>query len=142
MEQNFENTNEKKKLGGGIITLAVLTFIGTAISLFTNINGLSSLDTTNKILQEAGLTTISSTQLIMNIVVSVVSTLGFILILRWNKIGVYLYYASFVLGLIVSFISLSSDNGLGGFVYFKIAFSLIIPILLAIFLRNKFRYFK
>lgn len=142
MEQNFENTGEKRKLGGGIITLAVLTFIGAIISLFTNINALSSLDATNKILQQSGLATISSTQLIMSIVVSVVSALGFILILRWKKIGVYLYYASFVLGVIVNFISLGSNNGSGGFVFFTIAFSLIIPILLAIFLRNKFRYFE
>lgn len=141
MEQSIENTIEKKKLGGGIITLAVLTFIGTAFSIFINVNSLRTLDTTNKILQESGLTTISSTQLIISIIVSVISTVGFILILCWKKVGVYLYYASFVLGLITSIISLSSNSGMVLFGYIGIAVSVIIPILLAIFLRKRFKYF-
>lgn len=142
MEQDFGNGIEKKKLGGGIIALAVLTFIGAVISLFSNIYSLISLDATNKILQDAGYPAMTSTQFIISIVVSVISAAGFILILRWKKLGVYLYYAAFVLGLAVSIMNISASGAMAAFGYIGIGVSLIIPILLAIFLRNKFKYFE
>ncbi|MEQ8197999.1 MAG: hypothetical protein ABRQ27_08335 [Clostridiaceae bacterium] len=144
MEHNFENIIEEKKLGGGIITLAVLTFLGTAYTLYSGIRNLMSLDSINKTLESAGFAAISSSQIVIGIIVAIVSAVGFVLILLWKKLGVYIYYASFVLNLIVSVIFASANNVQGimvVFMYVGIAVGFIIPVLLGIFLRKRFKYF-
>lgn len=142
MEQGFGNDIEKKKLGGGIITLAVLTFVFSAFGLISNIFSLSKLDETNKTLESMGMATISSTQIIISIAVAVIEVVGFILILRWKKLGVYMYYAAIVLSLITTFMFSSATGAMGVMLYVGVAIGLIIPILLAIFLRRKFKYFE
>lgn len=138
MEQNFENTIEQKKLGGGIITLAVITFILSAIGILSSIFTLLNLDKMNQSLESMGVATISSTTLIISLTISTIGVIGFILILLWKKIGVYFYYASTVLSIITTFIN-TKDFSI--YTYAGLVVGLIIPILLAIFLRNKFKYF-
>lgn len=138
MEHDFENNIEGKKLGGGIITLAVITFVFSAIGIVSSIITLLNLDNVNKTLESLGSVPISSTTLIISLIVSIIGVLGFILILLWKKIGIYLYYASIVLSLITTFIN---TKDFSAFTILGFVISLIIPVLLAIFLKNKFKFF-
>lgn len=138
MEHDFENTIENKKLGGGIIALAVITFVFSAFGILGAIISLINLDNINNTLESVGTAPISSTSLIISLIISLIGVLGFILILLWKKIGIYLYYASIILSLITTFIN---TKDFSVFTVLGIAVSLIIPVLLAIFLKNKFKFF-
>lgn len=141
METGYEGTIEKKKLGGGIITLAVLTFVFNGLGIIASGVTLSVLDTINKTSESLGMPTLSSTEIIIGIIVAIIGVVGFILILFRKKLGVYLYFASIVLNIIINIMSIASGKPTSALTYIGMAVGLIIPILLAVFLRKKFKYF-
>lgn len=141
MDNNLQTNNQRPGIGAGIITLAVLTFIGGAISLFSGFATLGNLDQINKLSAQFGGPTTSSTEVIIGLIVSAINVISFILILCWKKFGVYLYFGSVILSLIISFINLSKLSSSTGYGFIGILISLIFPIILIVFLKSKFKYF-
>ncbi|MHC1681990.1 MAG: hypothetical protein AB6733_03415 [Clostridiaceae bacterium] len=141
MDNNLQTNNQRPGIGAGIITLAVLIFIFNAITLVTTFGTLSNLDEINRLSAQYGGPTTSSTQIIINLVICAINIISFILILLWKRIGVYLYFGAVILGLVISFINLSKLGALAGFGFIGVAIGLIIPILLIVFLKSKFKYF-
>jgi hypothetical protein len=119
----MEYDNQDAKLGGGIITICVLHFIGFAITLFIVAGSFLMKDQ----LTELGVTTSS---IIINLIIAIVICVGAILILCKLKLGIILYYVGVLANLITGIVS-------SGF-SIQIMFSaLLLPILMGIFLNSK-----
>ena len=129
----METNNEK--LGGGIMTLCILTLVGFVFSLFSYITMLtesgrnSITETYNKLgLDTALIPTMSET--IVSLVISILIAVSVILILMKKSIGVYGYF-------VVTIISIISTILFSGFSLLNLASGLLFPVLMAIFISKK-----
>jgi len=115
----------KPKLGGGILTLAIIQLIFNGI-------GLTGLVMTLLMIYSPktyGVTTVPTFTVIVTLVSMLITTLGIILILMKKKLGIYIYFINEVANIVYSVVI----NG------FKpvILVSLIIPVLMGIFILTK-----
>ena len=76
---------ENKKLGGGIITIAILYFIFLGFGAIGSITLLPNLDMINSTYTEMGLPNITATQLIISLILSLLLIVSLILILLKMK---------------------------------------------------------
>ena len=121
-----------QKLGGGIMTLCILTLIGFVFSLFSSITMLTGRDKIIESYKALGLDTAiipSTAETIIGLILSILIALSIIFILRKKSIGIYGYFITEIISIIANII----------FAGFSIAIitSLIIPILMAIFVSKK-----
>lgn len=131
----MEFEHEDEKIGGGIITLAVLHFITSAFALLGAIAslGISGNDEFQKQLTSLNVdySTLSTGNIVFqSIILRILLVVSLILILNKNKIGIYGYYL-FVIASILSTIIFN------GFNILSIIISLIFPILIGIFISKK-----
>ena len=128
----MEYDDEENRLGGGIITLSVLHFIMSFLSIVGAIVLLTAGSSSE--FQEAlgSLAADLSTGTIIfeDIILRIVLIISLILILRKNKIGVYGYFLFAIVSLIFTIVT-------SGFHIASIIVSLIFPILMAIFIAKK-----
>lgn len=122
----------EQKLGGGIITISVLTLIGFAINLITYLAILAMGDSLNEMYSSMGLGNIipSTSTLVVSLILSIIIGVSTILILMKKSIGVYGYFIGEVLSIISSII-------FTGFSLFGLIISLILPVLMFIFIYKR-----
>lgn len=122
-----------QKLGGGIMTICILTLIGFVITLFSSITMLTGRDKIVESYKTLGLDTslIPSTgQTVISLILSILIALSVILILMKKSIGIYGYFIAEIISIIASII-------FAGFSILNIVLSLIFPILMAIFISKR-----
>lgn len=121
-----------KKLGGGIITIAVLYFISLGIGIIGSIILLFNFDQFNSIYSQVGII-INSTDIILSLVLSALLLIALILILLKKKFGVYSFFTLIVINIIYSFVM----NGFAVTTIISALLGLILPGLLAFFINKK-----
>lgn len=122
-----------QKLGGGIMTICILTLIGFVITLFSSITMLTGRDKIVESYKTLGLDTslIPSTgQTVISLILSILIALSVILILMKKSIGIYGYFIAEIISIVASII-------FAGFSILNIVLSLIFPILMAIFISKR-----
>ena len=122
-----------QKLGGGIMTICILTLIGFVFTLFSSITMLTGRDKIVESYKTLGLDTsiIPSTgQTVISLILSILIALSVILILMKKSIGIYGYFIAEIISIIASII-------FAGFSILNIVLSLIFPILMAIFISKR-----
>ena len=124
---------ENKKLGGGILTISILYLVFLGFGLIGNIISFSTLDQINALSSQMGMPQLTSAELIISIILSLILLIGVILILLKKKIGVYTFFTVIVINVIYSLIM----NGLSIIVLISTLISLILPGLLAYFIYKK-----
>ena len=124
---------ENKKLGGGILTISILYLVFLGFGLIGNIISFSTLDQINALSSQMGMPQLTSAELIISIILSLILLIGVILILLKKKIGVYTFFTEIVINVIYSLIM----NGLSILVLISTLISLILPGLLAYFIYKK-----
>lgn len=124
---------ENKKLGGGILTISILYLVFLGFGLICNIISFSTLDQINALSSQMGMPQLTSAELIISIILSLILLIGVILILLKKKIGVYTFFTVIVINVIYSLIM----NGLSILVLISTLISLILPGLLAYFIYKK-----
>ena len=122
----------EQKLGGGIITISVLTLIGFAFNLIGYLIMLIMGDSLNEMYSSMGLGNImpSTSTLVISLILSIIIGVSTILILMKKSIGVYGYFIGEVLSIISSII-------FTGFSLFGVIISLILPVLMFIFIYKR-----
>jgi hypothetical protein len=131
----MENT-QSRKLGAGIIIISIIQFIGVIFSVVGSILLFSSKDAIINKLQENGqnINILSNTQIIISLIFQLIIAVAIILILVKKSIGIYSYFTVVSINIIYSIIR-------AGFQW-TIIFSLIFPILMAIFINKKKKIFN
>ena len=124
---------ENKKLGGGILTISILYLVFLGFGLIYNIISFSTLDQINALSSQMGMPQLTSTELIISIILSLILLIGVILILLKKKIGVYTFFTVIVINVIYSLIM----NGFNIAILISTLISLILPGLLAYFIYKK-----
>ena len=122
----------EQKLGGGIITISVLTLIGFAFNLIGYLIMLIMGDSLNEMYSSMGLGNImpSTSTLVISLILSIIIGVSTILILMKKSIGVYGYFIGEVLSIISSII-------FTGFSLFGLIISLILTVLMFIFIYKR-----
>jgi len=117
--------NQQQKVGAAILTLSIiqLAFSGLAI-----IGYLTTFFMKDQI-KALGVPEISTTTLIISMVITLIVTLGVILILMKKQLGIYVYFVAQVSNIVYSIVS----NGFQP----SVLLSLIIPVLMGIFIWQK-----
>ena len=72
---------ENKKLGGGILTISILYLVFLGFGLIVNIISFSTLDQINALSSQMGMPQLTSAELIISIILSLILLIGVILIL-------------------------------------------------------------
>lgn len=127
---------QSQKLGAGIIIISVIQFISVLLSILGAILLLSSKNVIINTLRANGqnINILSNTQITINIIFQLMIAISIILILVKKSIGIYSYFTVVAINIIYSVISTSFQ--------WTIVFSLIFPILMAIFINKKKELFK
>ena len=122
----------EQKLGGGIITISVLTLIGFAFNLIGYLIMLIMGDSLNEMYSSMGLGNIipSTSTLVVSLILSIIIGVSTILILMKKSIGVYGYFIGEVLSIISSII-------FTGFSLSGLIIALILPVLMFIFIYKR-----
>ena len=77
---------ENKKLGGGILAISILYLVFLSLGLMGNIISFSTLDQINAVSAQMGMPQLTSTELIISIILSLILLVGVILILLKKEI--------------------------------------------------------
>lgn len=125
---------QSQKLGAGIITVSIIHFIGSIFSILGSIILFTSKDKIINELQANGQNIASNTQITISLILQLILTIAIILILIKKSIGIYSYFTVIAINIIYSVIS----TGL----QWTVIFSLILPILMAIFINKKKELFN
>ena len=120
---------KKQKVGAGILTIAIITFIGSAFGLIGSIISMSDIDKTNAGLKSLNLPETTIFALVISLVFTAIITLAVILILMKKEIGIYIYFIAVVANIVYTVV-------VNGFKPIQIA-SFIMPVLMAIFIWKK-----
>ena len=124
---------ENKKLGGGILTISILYLVFLSFGLIGSIITFSTLDQINAVSAQMGMPQLTSTQLIVDLILSLILLVGVILILLKKKIGVYTFFTVIIINVIYSLIM----NGFNITILITTLIGLILPGLLAYFIYKK-----
>lgn len=126
----MEIVENNQKLGAGIITMSVLYLIGQAFTMLSVLINIVMKDEIARMLAEAGtISEITTAQLSVTLVISLILTVSIILILFKKYIGAYIFIGIEVLSLLFSIIT-------GAFTLFSII-GLVFPGLMIFFLYKK-----
>ncbi|MBS4804056.1 MAG: hypothetical protein KIC47_03225 [Clostridium sp.] len=126
----MEIVENNQKLGAGIITMSVLYLIGQAFTMLSVLINIVMKDEIARMLAEAGtISEITTAQLGVTLVISLILTVSIILILFKKYIGAYIFIGIEVLSLLFSIIT-------GAFTLFSII-GLVFPGLMIFFLYKK-----
>jgi len=117
--------DQQHKVGAGILTLSIIQLV---FSGFAIIGYLAAFFMKDQI-KAAGVPAIPTTTLIISMVISLLVTLGIILILMRKPLGIYVYFIAQASQIVYSLVN-------NGFKYSMIL-SLIIPVLMGIFIWQK-----
>ena len=120
----------ENKLGGGIITISVLTLIGFVFNLISYFAIFAFNDSIKKAYTSMGMEMPSNSILTVSLILSIVIGISTILILMKKSIGVYGYFIGEILSIISSII-------FNGFNLLGLIVSLVLPVLMFIFIYNK-----
>lgn len=123
--------NEKvKKVGAGILVIAIIEFIFQGFGVIGSIGGLLMKDKINSILQQSSAKiTVTSSEYIISLIICSLLIVSVILILCKNTIGIFGYFILYVIDIAYSI----SKSGFS----ISILLSFILPILMAIFIYLK-----
>lgn len=123
--------NQKPKLGGGIVTISIIELIFRGLAIFGFAILMLTKDTVQAQLQSAGFdaSVLTTSQLVINLALSILVVVGVILILCRKSLGVYTYFTCIVISIIYSIVM----NGFG----LSVLLNLIIPGLMAVFIMQK-----
>ena len=124
---------ENKKLGGGILTISIIYLVLLGLGLIGSIISLVTLDEINSLMSQMGGVELTSTELIVSIILTLILLVGIILILLKKQIGVYSFFTVEIINIIYSLIM----NGLSISILISTLVGLILPGLLAYFIYKK-----
>lgn len=128
----MEEINEKK-VGAGVLTISIITFVINAIAVLGFVYILGFKDKLKETYSSMGMDPSkvipSNSEVIINSILIVFITIAVILILLKKAIGVYSYFTFIIIKIIATII-------LSGF-SLGILFSFILPILMLIFILQK-----
>lgn len=123
----MENEN---KIGAGIITISILTFIGGFFNIIGSLMFLLFKDSFKEAYKTLGIELPSDSTKIIFFVISILLVISTILLLMKNKIGVFGYF-------ILQAISIIITIATTGFSVMGLILDLILPVLMAIFVAQK-----
>lgn len=126
---------ENKKLGIGIIIITILMLLGSILGIVGDLGAMFLGDLVVETYDgEVIQSTVSNSQLIIDIILRIIFLISAILIFMKKSLGIYCYFIVVIISIIASIIF----NG------FSIAIisSLILPILMAIFVARKREVFN
>lgn len=130
MENKTEIIKDKKKIGAGIIIISVLYLIGQTFTIIGCIINFFAKDLINETYRELGIVNeITTVQILITLVISLIITIAVILILFKKSIGAFLFIGTEVLSFIYNIIV--SGIGLG------VIALLIFPFIMMFFIYNK-----
>ena len=121
---------ENKKLGAGIIIIAILVILGSVLGIVGDLGIMFFGDLVVETYDgEVIQSTVSNSQFIIDIILKIIFIISAILIFMKKSLGVYSYFVLVIISIIASIIF----NG------FSIAIisSLILPVLMIIFVTRK-----
>lgn len=121
---------ENKKLGAGIIIIAILVILGSVLGIVGDLGIMFFGDLVVETYDgEVIQSTVSNSQFIIDIILKIIFIISAILIFMKKSLGVYSYFVLVIISIIASIIF----NG------FSIAIisSLILPVLMIIFVARK-----
>ena len=124
---------ENKKLGGGILTISIIYLVLLGFGLIGSIISLVTLDEINSLMSQMGGVQLTSTELIVSIILTLILLVGIILILLKKQIGIYTFFTVEIINIIYSLIM----NGLSISILISTLVGLILPGLLAYFIYKK-----
>lgn len=124
---------ENKKLGGGILAISIIYLVLLGLGLIGSIISLVTLDEINSLMSQMGGVELTSTELIVSIILTLILLVGIILILLKKQIGVYTFFTVEIINIIYSLIM----NGLSISILISTLVGLILPGLLAYFIYKK-----
>lgn len=124
---------ENKKLGGGILTISIIYLVLLGLGLIGSIISLVTLDEINSLMSQMDGVELTSTELIVSIILTLILLVGIILILLKKQIGVYTFFTVEIINIIYSLIM----NGLSISILISTLVGLILPGLLAYFIYKK-----
>lgn len=126
----MEFSNEEQKVPTGVKVIAIIEFIFKGFAIIFSLIGMAFIGSASSMLSKAELDQVNSAMpstglIVGSIIAYIVIIIGAIMLLKKNKVGLYLYIAAyivtFVLGIISSGLSLFSIVGL------------ILPVLMVVF---------
>ena len=121
---------ENKKLGAGIIIITILMMLGSILGIVSDLGSIFLGDLVGETYNgEVIQPTVSNSQLIVDIILRLIFIISAILIFMKKSLGIYFYFVVVIISIIASIIF----NGFS----IAIIFSLILPILMAIFITKK-----
>jgi len=122
--------NQQQKVGAVILTLSIIQLVFSGLSVIGYLISFLMKDQ----IKAAGVPEISTTTLIISMVITLIVTLGIILILMRKQLGIYIYFIAQVSNIVYSLVS----NGFQS----SVLLSLIIPVLMGIFIWQKKEVFN
>ncbi|NRZ29507.1 hypothetical protein [Clostridium beijerinckii] len=122
-------STQLKKLGAGIVTISAIQLIGAIFSVLGSLLLFSSKSEILNEMQTSKQNIASNTQITITLILQVLLAITIILILLKKSIGIYSYFTVVTINILYSIISI-------GFQW-TIIFSLILPVLMAIFIYKK-----
>lgn len=138
MEYNY---NDDQKVGGGIIAIAILTFIANFFGIIGNLVIIAMPDKIRSVYE--GNSLISSEQVdelvnmpsaVISLILSILLVVSLILLLQKKTIGVYGYFVIELVSIVVSII-------FNGFSLLSLIMSLIFPIIMLCLVKGKTEVF-
>lgn len=134
MEYNYDNEN---KVGGGIIALAVLTFISNFFGIIGNLVIIAIPDKIRSVYEGNSLISadqvdqlVNTPSAIVSLILSILLVVSLILLLQKKAIGVYGYFVIELAMIVVSII-------FNGFSIFSLIMSLIFPVIMFCLVNGK-----
>lgn len=122
----MENENKEKKERGGCLTAFLIVFIvlyslGILGSLLSAAMGSSSNEALNKMFGS-----VPTWSYATSVILDIVNIVGLVFILKWKKIGAYLFIGSAVVSFVISIITSASivSTIVGGLIGYAIIFGI------------------
>lgn len=124
-------TTQNQKLGAGILTVSIIQLVLNVLGLLGLVFMVVMKDAISEQMALLGQQNVELTtsQMVISLILTLVLVVGIILILMKKAAGVYIYFTCTIINIIYSII-------MAGFKFTTI-FSLILPILMAIFISSK-----
>ncbi|MBW9147212.1 hypothetical protein K2F40_15860 [Clostridium sp. CM028] len=125
---------QKSKVGAGIKTISIITLIFSIFGLITSIKNMLNIGETNALRKEVGFPEMTILALVIGLLITIIIISGVILILMKKELGIYIYFIGIVAKIAYSIVSV-------GFSPWMLS-NLIMPVLMAIFIRKKKEIFS
>lgn len=135
----MENNQENLELGGGIKAVSIIQIVLDSLGIISYLLFIAFKDQLIEIVKNAGqntaaISSITTSRIAISLIFAAIIIISLVLILKRKAAGVFLYFASTIISIVLNII-------LSGFNVVSLIFSLIFPVIMAILISNKKQVF-